>query len=165
MPTFAHLSGSTPETWLAELPPLDWRRVSQIQLIRRVVREVMSPSALELLFAHSDHVVETGVDAGDPTRLYATVMVTMDLQRCRESLREPVDPATAQRVAELLVEARVRRRLAELAARQLSERAGREIPPDAIDLELSVRVDGCSILIDADAVTSSAALRAAERSR
>jgi hypothetical protein len=57
--------------------------VRRIPLIRREVRESLSPSALELLFAGAELIVEGDRDlarrARNEDRGYATVMVTIDL--------------------------------------------------------------------------------------
>jgi hypothetical protein len=131
-------------------------RVARVQLIRREVREYLSPSALEILFAHAEWVAEGSgdLDARDPGGpAYATIMVTIDLGRCEALLREPADAATAARVAELLGENRdVPARLAVMARDELGRIAG--VPPDELEaaVEHHTRADGTRILIDGDAV-------------
>lgn len=135
-----------------------WARVSKIQLIRREVREFLPPSAVELLFAHGEDVVEGGVELGDggvAHRAYATVMVTIDLARCADLFREPADAATAQRLAELMeVDRPVRERLMTLARRELARISGLSAKRLRVQLEHHVRAEGTRLLLDADAMVS-----------
>lgn len=135
-----------------------WARVAKIQLIRREVREFLPPSAIELLFAHGDDVVEGGVELGEggvAHRAYATVMVTIDLARCADLFREPADVATAQRLAELMADDRaVRDRLVALARRELARISGLSTKRLRVQLEHNVRADGTRLLLDADAMVS-----------
>ncbi len=147
----------------ATLGPM-WRRVRRIPLIRREVRESLSDNALELLFGSAELLVEgdrdlasealgASLDGGE--RVYATVMVTLDLATCASLLREPADEATAERVAELMRgSASVRRQLIELARPELAQLV--DAPPRALRIELLpvVRVSGARILIDGDVVVS-----------
>lgn len=136
-----------------------WLRVHRIPLIRREVRESLSENALELLFSGAELLVEgdrdlsSGLDESE--RVYATVMVTVDLGACAAMLREPADDATAERVAELMRgSASVRRALVELARPKLAALV--DAPPRSLRIELlpAVRVAGTRILIDGDAVVS-----------
>jgi hypothetical protein len=157
-----------------------WPRVRRIPLIRREVRETLSDNALELLFGSAELLIEgeRDLESGrgqDGDRVYATVMVTLDLTRCASLLREPADEATAERVAELMRgSAAVRRQLIELARPKLAELVepffGEPFftspPPSwdphgeararALRIELLpvVRVVGARILIDGDVVVS-----------
>jgi hypothetical protein len=147
------------------LPSPPPQRVDRIQLIRREVRELLSPGAIDLLFAHGDCVVEGGLELlGAPQpgdRVYATIMVTIDLARCAAYFREPADAATAERVSDLMradpsVRQRliglVRPRLLELAA-SASRAAGSAAAGDlVVDLEHTIRCEGLRILIDGDAM-------------
>lgn len=143
----------------ATLGPI-WPRVRRIPLIRREVRESLSDNALELVFGSAELLVEgdrelAAGQLGDRNRAYATVMVTLDLQPCAALLREPVDEATALRVAELMRgSAAVRRQLIELARPQLAALV--DAPARSLRIEMlpSVRVEGTRILIDGDAVVS-----------
>lgn len=129
----------------------------RIPLIRREVRESLSPSALELLFCGAEMIVEGDRDlarrARNEDRGYATVMVTLDLSRSATLLRESADEATAERVAELMRgSAPVRRRLIELARPRLADMFGQSARSLRIELMPVVRVVGARILIDGDAV-------------
>jgi hypothetical protein len=133
-----------------------------VQLIRREVREFLGQSALEVLLSAAEHVVEGSAelarDAGSPGcraggRVYATVMVTIDLCACSAYFREPADDATAQRVAELMhASGAVAERIAVLARPELAELAG--IPAEDLEVSLThhVRAEGTRILIDGDAL-------------
>jgi hypothetical protein len=124
--------------------------VQRIPLIRREIREFLGSSALELLFSQAEAVVEGGCDDG---HVYATVMVTLDLDRLSRIFREPMDEATAARVAELMEgHPWVRDHLARLAAPELAELAGHPAPPKRVQLEHQIRVEGRQILIDGDAM-------------
>jgi hypothetical protein len=143
-----------------------WARVTQVQLIRREIREFLGQSALEVLLSAADHVVEGSAELAKPAdfgrapgqrppvgRVYATVMVTIDLRACSAYFREPADDATAQRVAELMQESdRVATRIAALARPKLAELAG--VCAEHLDVSLAhqVRAEGTRILIDGDAM-------------
>lgn len=143
-------------------PP--WVRVRRVQLIRREIREVLSPGAIEVLFDQADLVVEGGEELGGRRaadhRIYATVMVTIDLSRCAPHFREPADEATARRVAELMEgDPQVQQRLHTLAAREAARLAGTEPESLALVMEVAVRVDGTSVLVDLDVMATRAERR------
>lgn len=135
-----------------------WARVHRIRLIRREVKESLSAGALDLLLEHAELVVEGSGEIGSPAaeghaRVYATVMLTIDLSRCAEGFREPADAATAERVAELMRETTaVRTRLLALARPRLAELAGLAEDALEISLEPQVRAEGVRVLVDGDAV-------------
>lgn len=132
----------------------DWSRVRRVPLIRREIREFLSPNALEILFDAADALVECGLDS-DGTAVYATVMVTMDLARVAELIREPADAATAKRLADLLGRDRaVGERLGLLARPYLCEAAERSIPHERIEIEHTARSEGDRLLVDGDAMVS-----------
>jgi hypothetical protein len=120
---------------------------------------VLSPSAVEVLFDHAELVVEGGEELGgrgasDP-RMFATVMITIDLRRCAGHFREPADEATARRVAELMEgEPQVQRQLHALAAREVARLSGCEPESLILAVETGIRVDGTSVLIDVDAMAT-----------
>lgn len=135
-----------------------WQRVRQVPLIRREIREFVPPSTIELLLQGADQVVEGAPEmvrprgGGKAVRIYATCMMTIDLQRLSALFREPADTSTAARLAEHLdghpdlrrkLEDRLRPHLARLGA--VAEAAL------TIDLDFTVRAQGRSLLIDADA--------------
>lgn len=136
----------------------------RVQLIRREIREVLSPPAIELLFEHAELVVEGGEELGGrragERRVFATVMVTIDLARCAGLVREPADAATARRVSELMqAEPRVHERLRSLATRELARLAGAAPEALVVAVEASVRVEGVVVLVDIDAMATLAKAR------
>ncbi|MBX7083703.1 MAG: hypothetical protein K1X88_31125 [Nannocystaceae bacterium] len=138
------------------MPPR-WAKVARPRLIRREVRESLSPGALDLLLAHAEVVIEGDQALGrrndGAPQVFATVMVTIDLPRCAERFREPADAETVLRVVELLREsASLRLRLVELARPRLAALAG--VAPDTLEISLEpqLRADGVRLLIDGDAV-------------
>lgn len=156
-----------------------WARVRRVALIRREVHETLSPSAVEVLFDHAELVVEGGEELGgrraEDRRVFATVMITIDLARCAGQVREPTDEATARRVAELMEsDPRVHERLRALATRELARLGGAK-PEDfaggpessspaapkalAVTLETALRVEGTAVLLDIDAMATLARAR------
>lgn len=128
---------------------------------------MLSPGAIEVLFDHAELVVEGGEELGGrraaDRRVFATVMVTIDLTRCADVFREPADDATARRVAELMeAEPRVHRELDALAARELARLVAGEAPGDAncepaalvVALETEIRAEGTTVLVDLDAMAT-----------
>lgn len=146
------------QTAQVTLPESGWVRVKKVQLIRREVREVLSPSALEVLWKHGEHVIEGGPEVGGrgpARRFYATVMVTVDLRRCAAYFSEPADVATAERLSELMLgSARVRQKLIALARPELARLAG--VAADLLHVEIDhhVRSEGTQVFIDGDAMVS-----------
>ncbi len=149
-PSFKLLAGLLPEP--------RWARVQKVQLIRREIRETLSPSALEVLWRHGEHVIEGGGEVGRAAagrRFYATVMVTFDLRRCAAYFREPADVATAERLAELLIGSpRVKTKLIALARPELARLA--QVPESQLHIEMDhhARAEGTQVLIDGDAMVS-----------
>ncbi|MCB9701146.1 MAG: hypothetical protein H6711_04600 [Myxococcales bacterium] len=143
----------------APLPEPAFSRVRGLSLIRREVREILAPRALDLLWGRREEVIEGGRELGrrrSPTPTYfASVMVTIDLQRCRGLFREPADVVTAERVAELMRGDRaVHERLVALVLPELAALSGRPPAELEISLEFRVRAENTQILIDGDAMTS-----------
>lgn len=153
----------------APLPDPGWAKVQKVQLIRREVREVLSPTALELLFKHGEHVIEAGPELGrgrraPGQRFYATVMVTIDLRRCAGYFREPADVATADKLAELMLgSARVRHKLIALARPELARLAGVPAAQLHVEIDHHVRSEGTRVFIDGDAMVSLGAAREASK--
>lgn len=142
------------------LPEPGWASVQKVQLIRREIRETLSPSALEVLWRHGEHVIEGGGELSHGRgaagrRFYATVMVTFDLRRCAAYFREPADVATAERLAELLIGSpRVKTKLIALARAELARLA--QVPDSQLHIEMDhhARAEGTQVLIDGDAMVS-----------
>jgi len=149
----------SPKPLTGLLPEPRWASVQKVQLIRREIRETLSPSALEVLWRHGEHVIEGGGELGRggaaARRFYATVMVTFDLRRCAAYFREPADVATAERLAELLIGSpRVKTKLIALAREELARLA--QVPGSQLHIEMDhhARAEGTQVLIDGDAMVS-----------
>lgn len=133
-----------------------WAKVDRIRLIHREVRERLSPGAIDLLFSHGELVVE-GSEAvaalSGTDRVYATVMLTIELARCAEQIREPIDTATAERLGELMREhPAVPHKLTALARPHLARLA--KLPAEQLEItvQTTMRSDAMQLLIDGDAV-------------
>ena len=139
---------------LLDLDAPAWARVEKVSLIRREVREFLSPNAVELLFSRAETVIETGEDpSGDA--VYATVMVNLDLEAIEAVAREPADAATAHRLVELVTKDKgVAKRMKQLARPYLCEIAERSVALSEIKIDLRVRSEAATLLIDADAMVS-----------
>ena len=154
------MSTKAAQTLALQLPEAPWVRVRQVQLIRREIREVLSPSALEVLWRHGEHVIEAGRELSHGRgaagkRFYATVMVTFDLRRGAGSFREPADVATAERLAELMLgNPRVQKKLVALARPELAKLAQMPEACLYIEMDFHVRAEGTRILLDGDAMVS-----------
>jgi hypothetical protein len=134
-----------------------WARVDRVQLIRREVREYLAPSALEVLIEHAEAQVEGGAEVGgrgaDAGRVFATLMITIDLRRCARFFREPADTATAERVAELLEDSPgLDLKLTRMILDDLVRLAGRPADELEVTLERTIRAEGTTLLIDGDAM-------------
>jgi hypothetical protein len=137
-----------------ELDAPSWARVEKVSLIRREIRESLSPNAVELLFARAEKVVESGQDSSGDA-VYATVMVTIDLSQLEALAREPADAATAHRLVELVQKDRgVASRMKQFARPYLCELAESSVDLKQIKIDLRVRSEAATLLIDADAMVS-----------
>ncbi len=131
----------------------------KVALIRREVREFLPASTVELLLSEGETVIEGGTEVtstASRARVFASVMITVELSALEDRFRDRADAATAARVAELLeghpeltqrLSARVRPRLPELAG-------GADTEGWEIAVEAQVRADGTAVLIDADVVAA-----------
>lgn len=120
---------------------------------------MLSPGGVQVLFDHAELVVEGGEELGSrreaDRRVFATVMITIDLGRCADYFREPADEATARRVAELMAgDPQVHQQLHSMAARELARLAGCEPSALALAIETAMRVEGTAVLIDLDAMAT-----------
>lgn len=144
---------STPSRAASLLAAPRWAKVEKIRLIRREVRETLGTGAIDLLLARADVVVEGDRAPAHDGRVYATVMITIDLKRHVDDVRDPADAATAERLAELLAGAdALRDRMRRMASAHLSTITARAEDELEISLEISVRHEATRVLIDGDAV-------------
>jgi hypothetical protein len=132
--------------------------VRRLSLIRREVREILAPKALDLLWSRREEIIEGSREIGGrqaSASYFATVMVTIDLMSCRDLFREPADVATARRISELMRDSEdLHGRLLGLVGPQLAALSQRPVDDLDIALEFRVRADGPRILIDGDAMTT-----------
>ena len=154
----AKVSRGPSEGLAALLPEAKWSRVRRLSLIRREVREVLAPRALDLLWSRREQILEGGREIGGraPTPGYfATVMITIDLMACRDLFIEAADVATALRVASLMSRNEdLHSRLEALVRPQLAALSQHPAGDLEIALEFRTRAEGSRILIDGDAMTS-----------
>lgn len=119
------------------------RRVS---LFEREIRVKLSSAALDLLFDAAE-VLSEGQRLGDGW--FGSTMITIDLARVADAVREECDAANARRVAELLADdARVVARARALATAEAAEKAG--APLRHVTVELKTRYAGSRVQIDVD---------------
>lgn len=119
------------------------RRVS---LFEREIRVHVGTSAIEVLFGVAE-ILSEGQHDGE--RYFGSTMITIDLERARDALRDDCDAASAKRVAALLArDPRVAARARALALQHASERAGR--PLAHLETEIKVRAAGSRVHLDVD---------------
>ena len=128
--------------------PRPMAKAAQVGLFFREVRERLSESAVEILL-DAAQVLSEGQRAQGARDLYGTVMLTIDLTRIQDKVREPCDAATTARVASLMAsDARVRRRVQQIARGEAQRLAGTRL--GTVDVDVSVRAAGTKVYIDAD---------------
>jgi len=114
---------------------------------------------VELLLQSGTEVFEGAPELGGATSdkgsVFATVMLTIDLRKSAAAYRERPDAATASRVAELLADhPDLRSKLTERVRSPVAQMLRVSEQSVAIALDVSVRAQGPSILIDADVTGS-----------
>jgi hypothetical protein len=121
--------------------------VRQVSLIRREIREQISPVGLELLLLNASRISEGRVAADG--RYYGSTMLTIDLALARDQVREACDVATAARLARLLeLDAPAKARLRELAIEEARRVAQRTV--GKLEVDMRVRVEGNAVFVDLD---------------
>lgn len=121
-------------------------RASRVTLFEREIRERLSRAALEILFDGAELLSEGQVQ---DRRYFGSTMITIDLARHADFLREPCDAVTARNTAALLEKdaraiGRIRR-IAEGEARRLASSALLRIA-----IELAFRWQGTRVCVDVD---------------
>ncbi len=125
-------------------------RATRVSLFEREIRVHLATSAIELMFRGAQLLSE-GQWQGE--RWFGSTMITLDLSRLGDQVRDTCDAATAHRVADLLLrDARVAARARAIAEEGARSRAGR--PLARIDVELSSRAAGECVHIDLDVEAS-----------
>ncbi len=126
-------------------------RVQRIPLFRREIHEHLNVAAFELLLAGARILSEGELtyqkDVGP--MYYGSTMVTLDLERSAAYLRGQLDASMAEKLLALCSShEQVRERLLEVARREASRLAGRDL--GNWDIELKARRKGASVLVSLD---------------
>jgi hypothetical protein len=120
--------------------------VKRVALFEREIRLRLSSAALEILFDHAE-VLSEGQRSG--AGYFGSTMVTIDLSRAAEVLREPCDASSARRVAELCaLDPRVKARAKGLATSEAAARAGARL--ERLTVDVKTRAVGARVHIDLD---------------
>lgn len=126
-------------------------RAVRVPLFEREVRERLSNAALEILLGRAQVLAE-GKRSTSPTArqaFFGSIMVTIELAGLESELRDPCTEETAARVAAMMdADARVARRLRQLAEREASRLAGTPLKVHSADVR--VRAEGNRVLVDID---------------
>jgi hypothetical protein len=126
-------------------------RASRVALFEREVRERLTASAVELLFARA-RLLSEGRRSDSPAlgpAFFGTVMLTIELAELAPLLREALDEAAAQRIAEMMAaDARVLGRVRRLATDEAARLAGAPLKVHSADVR--VRAAGCRIHVDVE---------------
>jgi hypothetical protein len=126
-------------------------RAVRVALFEREVREKLSSAAVEILLDRAE-VLSEGKRAASPTAgraFFGSTMLTIDVAHAAELVRDRCDEAAAQRVAEMMAgDARVQRRVRQIAAREAERLAGG--PVAVRSAEVRVRAEGTRVFLDVD---------------
>jgi hypothetical protein len=135
-------------------PPIGLKpmaRALKVSLYEREVRVRLSGPAIEILLGRA-RVLAEGRRAESPSAgeaFFGSIMLTIDLRVLDGDVRESCDPGTAARVAEMMAaDARVLKRVRQLAEREAARLAGAPIRVHSADVRL--RAEGALIYVDVD---------------
>ncbi len=112
----------------------------------------LPPWAIELLLEASEQLSEGQVQAEprDEERFYGSTMITIDLERIADRVREPITPELAHAIADALGASEAfHERMERLGRLEAERRIAMRLPRHS-DAEVRLRVVGTSILIDVD---------------
>jgi hypothetical protein len=129
-------------------------RATRIALFEREIRERLSRSALDLLFARAEVISEgqRALRAGRDS-YFGSTMLTLDLPVLAALLRDACDAGTARRLAALLEgDAGVAQRIQALTARETARVAG--ATPREVRTHVAIRSQGAKVFIDVDVEAS-----------
>jgi len=119
----------------------------RLSLFAREIKERVSPAAFEALLAGAKWISEGQIQASG--RYFGSTLITLDLERAQERLKERGDVATAARLAELLgSETALLARVRQLSLQEAKRIATRPLPQLAT--EVHVRTEGCRVLVDVE---------------
>jgi hypothetical protein len=140
------------------LPRKPMARVARVNLFEREVRERLSDCAVDVLIAHAKVLSEgecarslRGAPGGLAPRsaFFGTTMLTIDLARLGDMVRDACDDGAALKVADLIAtDERVAKRVRGIAEREAARLAG--APVRAAQTEMRVRARGATLYIDVD---------------
>jgi len=122
-----------------------------LPLFQREVTERLSASALELLLSRAEVFVEGGAVKGGSAAgaFYGSAMLTLDLERCADRLRAPLDEVATKKLCAAIDHDRDARRA--VTARALDVARARLVVPDDVKSgALRCRVDGARLYIDVE---------------
>jgi hypothetical protein len=126
-------------------------RVTRVPLFEREVRERLSNAAVEILLDRAQVLAE-GQRSRSPTAkqaFFGSIMITIDLAGLDVALRDDCSEESALRVAEMMsADARVTRKLRQVAEREASRLAGATIRVHSADVR--VRAEGTRVFVDID---------------
>ena len=126
-------------------------RATRVTLFEREVKERLSTAAVELLLERAEVLAE-GKRSDSTTAqraFFGSIMMTLDLATIAPGVRETCDATTATRVAEMMdADARVQKRIRQIAEREASRLAGAQIRIHAGDVR--IRADGARVFVDVD---------------
>lgn len=125
-------------------------RATRITLFEREVRERLSRSALDVVFARAGVLSEGQRSVrGGKDAYFGSTMLTIDLPACADVLRDACDAGTAHRLAVLMeTDAGVPRRIREIAEKEATRIAGAK--PRELRTHVAVRAQGAKVFIDVD---------------
>jgi hypothetical protein len=125
-------------------------RASRVTLFQREIRERLSAPAIELLLDAAEVLSEGQAEPGDArATYYGSTMITIDLAKLADLVREPCDAASARRVSELLAaDGRAAARVRKIAEREARRLAGRAL--GRIAISPSHRYAGSRVFVDVD---------------
>lgn len=128
-------------------------RAARVTLLEREVRERLSSAAVEILLEGAVVLSEGERGPAGPGRageaFFGSTMLTIDLARAADRVREPCDPGMARRLAALMAEdGRVTRRLRQIVLREATRLCG-AVPP-ALSTDIRLRTVGTTLYIDVD---------------
>lgn len=126
-------------------------RATRLTLFEREVRERLSRSALEIVLGRAELLSEgQRASRGGGGNLYAgSTMLTVDLARLTDVLRDPCDAGTARRLAELMAaDATLPERIRQIAEREATRIAA--APVGNLRTQLAVRAQGTKVFLDVD---------------
>jgi hypothetical protein len=126
-------------------------RATRVSLFEREIRERLSLAAIEILLERAQ-ILSEGQRSAAPTAArayFGSTMVTIDVARLGDLVREPCDARSAARVAELVRgDARLARRVEQIAAREAQRLADGPVRVKAS--EVRVRSQGTLVYLDVD---------------